>query len=121
MRLLALLAVLTAGINLHAAEAFTLYDLQPPATHSFDIVYDVSSDVEGARFFFNPIRPGSVSSNERVLDLATGKPLEFAEVNARTARESGLVHGRTADDQKYIRVKFAAPGDLAVTIRARRR
>jgi hypothetical protein len=109
MKHLALLAIFTAGTTLRAAEAFSIYDLNPPSTHSFDIVYDVSSDREGAAFFFNPIRPGSVSTNERVLDLFTGKPLEFTEVDAKTARESGLVRGRIADDQKYIRVKFAHP------------
>src|SRR5277367_5066421 len=109
MKHLALLAILTAGLQLRAAEAFSLYDLNPPATHSFDIVYDVSSNREGAEYFFNPIRPGSVSTNERVLDLFTGKPLEFTEVDAKTARESGLVQGKIADDQKYIRVKFAHP------------
>jgi len=37
-----------------------------PGTHSFDIVYDVSINRDGAAFFFNPIRPGSVATNERV-------------------------------------------------------
>jgi hypothetical protein len=92
-----------------AAEAFTIYDLQPPSTHSFDILYDVSSNREGAAYFFNPIRLGSVSTKETVLDLSTGKELEFGEVDAKVARESGLVRGRIADDQKYIRVKFAKP------------
>jgi hypothetical protein len=109
MKYLALLAILTAPIQARAAEAFSIYDLNPPSTHSFDIVYDVSSDREGAAFFFNPIRQGSVSTNERVLDLFTGKPLEFTEVDAKAARESGLVRGKIADDQKYIRVKFAHP------------
>jgi hypothetical protein len=109
MKYLALLAILMAGPKLRAAEAFSIYDLNPPSTHSFDIVYDVSSDREGAAFFFNPIRQGSVSTNERVLDPFTGKPLEFTEVDAKAARESGLVRGRIADDQKYIRVKFAHP------------
>ena len=107
MRHLALLAALVCATQLRAAEAFTIYDLLPPSTHSFEILYDVSSDREGAAYFFNPIRPGSVSSKESVIDLATGQPLEFGEVDARTARESGLVRGRIADDQKYIRVKFA--------------
>lgn len=92
-----------------AEQAYTLYDLQPPSTHSFDIVYDVSSDREGAAYFFNPIRKGSVSSKESVIDRYTGKPLEFAEVDAGVARASGLVRGRIDDDQKYIRVKFLHP------------
>lgn len=109
MKHLALLAILMAPFQARAAEAFSIYDLNPPSTHSFDIVYDVSSDREGAAFFFNPIRQGSISTNERVLDLFTGKPLEFTEVDAKAARESGLVRGKIADDQKYIRVKFAHP------------
>lgn len=109
MRLLGLLAVVLAAARLHGEEAFTLYNLQAPATHSFDIVYDVSSDREGARYFFNPIRIGSVSSNESVIDRATGKALEFTEVDAKAARESGLVRGRIADEQHYIRVTFAHP------------
>lgn len=94
---------------LRAEQAYTLYDLQPPSTHSFDIVYDVSSDREGAAYFFNPIRKGSVSSKESVIDLYTGKPVEFAEVDASVARASGLVRGKIDDDQKYIRVKFLHP------------
>ncbi len=109
MKLVTLAALALAAIPLRATEAFSIYDLQPPSTHSFDIVYDVSSDREGARYFFNPIRQGSISTNERVIDLSTGKPLEFVEVDAKTARESGLVRGRIPDDQKYIRVKFAHP------------
>ena len=50
-----------------------------------------------------------MATNERVVDLSTGKPLEFGEVDAKAARESGLVRGKIADDQKYIRVKFAHP------------
>jgi hypothetical protein len=108
MRIFAL-ALLAAAPSMRAAEAFSIYDLQPPSTHSFDIVYDVSSDREGAAFFFNPIRPGSVSTKERVIDLYTGKELEFGEVDAAAARASGLVRGKIADDQKYIRVKFSKP------------
>ncbi len=94
---------------MRATDAFTVYDLLAPSTHSFDILYDVFIDREGAAYFFNPIRQGSVATNERVVDLSTGKPLEFGEVDAKTARESGLVRGKIADDQKYIRVKFAHP------------
>jgi hypothetical protein len=101
--------LLLAPASVRAASAYSLYDLLPPATHSFDILYDVSIDREGAAYFFNPIRPGSVATKERVIDLSTGKPLEFGEVDAKAARESGLVEGKIADDQKYIRVKFAHP------------
>ncbi len=93
----------------HAMEAWTLYDLLPPSTHSFDILYDVSSNREGAEYFFNPIRIGSVSTKESVIDLFTGKPLQFEEVDAEVARKSGLVRGKIPDNQRYIRVKFLNP------------
>ena len=93
MKHLALLAILMAGLQLRAAEAFSIYDLNPPSTHSFDIVYDVSSEREGAAFFFNPIRPGSVSTNERVLDLFTGKPASIEAMREAVGR------GRRAEPQ----------------------
>ncbi len=101
--------LLAAAPLMRATEAFSIYDLLPPSTHSFDIVYDVSSDREGAAYFFNPIRIGSVSTKERVVDLYTGRELEFSEVDATAARASGLVRGKIPDDQKYIRVKFLNP------------
>jgi len=109
MKAMLLITLLAAATGARAEEAVSIYSLNPPSTHSFDIIYDVSSDREGAEYFFNPIRQGSVSTNESVIDLFTGKPLEFTEVDAKTARESGLVRGRIPDEQKYIRVKFAHP------------
>ena len=108
-RILFSLALFGFTPSLRAQQAYSIYDLQGPSTHSFDIVYDVSSDREGAAYFFNPIRKGSVSSKESVIDLYTGKPLEFAEVDANVARASGLVRGKIEADQKYIRVKFLHP------------
>jgi len=107
MRLLLLVSLLAGG--LHAADELTVYELLPPSTHSFDIVYDVTQAREGAAYFFNPIRPGSVATRERVVDRATGKPLEFATVDGRAAKASGLVGPRAADDAEYLRVKLLAP------------
>ena len=104
-----LLPLLTFIPLLHAMEAYTVYDLLPPSTHSFDILYDVSSNREGAAYFFNPIRIGSTSTKESVIDLFTGKPLDFEEVDAEVARKSGLVRGKIPDNQRYIRVKFLNP------------
>ncbi len=104
-----LLASVAAILPARAADDFTIYELLPPNTHQFDILYDVSTAREGAPYFFNPIRKGSIATKERVIDLATGKPLEFEEVDSKTAKESGLVSGRAADDQKYIRVKLLQP------------
>lgn len=73
MRFKMLLLALLISFPVVAADDFTVYDLQPPETHSFAIVYDVTVMREGAKYFFNPIRPGSTASKERVIDRGTGR------------------------------------------------
>ncbi len=107
MRTLLLLAI--AAGSAWAADELTVYELLAPATHSFDIIYDVTATREGAPYFFNPIRQGSVATKERVIDRATGKPLEFETVDGRAAKASGLVSARTADDAQFLRVKLPRP------------
>ena len=110
MKTLALLLVGMAGmLTVRAADELTVYELLAPATHQFAIVYDVSTAREGAQYFFNPIRPGSVSTKERVIDRATGKELEFDEVDGRTAKASGFVNSRADDTAKFIRVRLLKP------------
>jgi len=77
---------------LFAADEFTLYDLQPPESHQFAITYDVTQDREGAGFFLNPIRPGSVSTKERVLLRSTGEELKFEEVEGKNGAWFIKVH-----------------------------
>jgi hypothetical protein len=107
MRTLLLLAIAAAGA--WAADELTVYELLAPATHSFDIIYDVTATREGSPYFFNPIRQGSVATKERVIDRATGKPLEFETVDGRAAKSSGFVSARTADDAQFLRVKLLRP------------
>jgi hypothetical protein len=109
IRIMKLPMLLVAALPLLAADEITVYDLQAPATHSFDIIYDVSATREGAAYFFNPIRPGSTASKERVVDRASGKPLEFEIVDGKTAKTGGGVGARTADDAQFLRVKLARP------------
>src|SRR5437868_6576176 len=97
MKLRALIFAL-AVLPAWAADELTVYDLLAPATHSFDIVYDVTAAREGAPYFFNPIRVGSTASKERVVDRATGKPLEWSVVDGKSAKAGGFVSARTADD-----------------------
>jgi hypothetical protein len=104
-----MLLILLAAAGAWAADDFTVYELLAPSTHSFDIIYDVTQAREGAAYFYNPIRPGSVATKERVVDLATGKPLEFDVVDGKTAKAAGGVGARTADDAEYLRVKLAKP------------
>src|SRR5712664_2238658 len=101
--------LLLLALPLWPADELTVYELLAPSTHSFDIIYDVTATREGAPYFFNPIRPGSVATKESVIDRATGKPLEFEVVDGKTAKASGLVGGRSADDAQFIRVKLLQP------------
>ena len=92
-----------------AADEFTLYELLPPETHQFAITYDVSTTRAGAQFFFNPIRPGSTASKERVVERGSGRELKFDVVNGKDARSTGLVSAETKDDAQFIRVHLPAP------------
>src|SRR5205807_9987762 len=69
--------------------------------------YEVTASTPGWTYYFNPIRKGSVATDESVFDRATGKPLEFEVVGATVARAGGI---RANDStQTYIRVKLARP------------
>jgi len=103
------IAVFLAAAAAPAADEFTVYELLPPETHQFAIVYDVTQTREGAALFFNPIRPGSVASKERVIARATGKDLPFEVVSGKEAKSSGLVSPKTADDAQFIRVHLPGP------------
>jgi hypothetical protein len=92
-----------------AADEFTLYELLPPQSHQFAITYDVTQAREGAELFFNPIRVGSIASNERVIGRASGKELPFEVVSGKDAKTSGLVPQNTPDDSQFIRVHLPGP------------
>src|ERR1700694_673764 len=96
--------ILLCGIAL-ASDEMTLYELLPPETHQFAITYDVTATREGARYFFNPIRPGSVASKERVIERSTGKELKWETVKGKDAKASGLVPASASDDAEFLRVQ----------------
>ena len=104
-----LLILLLTSAALQAADEMTVYDLLAPATHSFDIIYDVSATTPGVAYFFNPIRPGSTASKERVVDRATGKPLTFNVVDGKSAKASGGVDASTPDSAQFLRVTLLRP------------
>lgn len=104
-----ILVFLLAAAGLWAADDFTVYELLAPSTHSFDIIYDVTQTREGSPYFYNPIRQGSVATNERAIDLASGKPLQLAVVDGKAAKAAGGVGARTADDAQYLRVQLLHP------------
>ena len=90
-----------------AGDELTVYDLLAPSTQSFAITYDIFTTAVGSPYLFNPIRRGSVASDERVIDAASGKPLKFAVVPAAEAVQHGLKAAPDADS--YIQVTLASP------------
>jgi hypothetical protein len=92
-----------------ASDEFTLYDLLTPESHQFAISYDVTQDREGAEFFLNPIRPGSVATKERVIERSTGKELKFEPVTGKDAKAAGLVSAQTPDNAEFIKVHLPGP------------
>lgn len=90
-----------------SSDEYTRYELLEPGSGKFRILYEVTATTPGARLFFNPIRKGSVASDERVFDRATGAALRFTEVDGAAARRDGL--DRAALDTRYIRVELARP------------
>ena len=89
------------------ADAYSRYELLAPGSAKFRIVYDVTATTAGATHYFNPIRSGSIATDEHVFDRATGAPLVFDVVGAAVARAGGV---RVADSlQQYIRVTLARP------------
>ena len=97
----------TATLRQTQADDYTRYELLAPGSGKFRILYEVTATTPGAAQFFNPIRKGSVASEERVIDVASGKPLAFDVVAGSVAREGGV---RNADSTgQYIRVRLARP------------
>jgi hypothetical protein len=89
------------------ADDYTRYELLAPGSGKFRILYDVTATTPGATHFFNAIRKGSIATDERVTDRATGRPLPWEVVGAAVARAGGV---RVSDTTvQYIRVSLARP------------
>ncbi|HLK63637.1 MAG TPA: hypothetical protein VKU19_09365 [Bryobacteraceae bacterium] len=102
-----ILLLLLVPAGLWAADEMTLYDLQAPATHSFEVRHDAAATTPGAAYFFDPLRP--TSFKERATDRASGKPLTSSVVDGKTARASGSVDASTPDKTRFLRVALAVP------------
>jgi len=90
------------------ADEYTRYELLAPETASFKITYEVTATTAGAKYFYNPIRKGSVASDESVLDAHLGTPLHFEVVSGTDARRDTLMPD--ADEAtEYIRVTLTSP------------
>lgn len=105
----ALVAALAAPVAAQQtdADSYTRYELLSPGSAKFRVLYDVSATTPGATQYFNGIRRGSVASDVRVTDRATGRPLAFEEVDGRAARARGLAGADTGG--RYLRVTLARP------------
>jgi hypothetical protein len=87
------------------ADHYTRYELLAPGSAKFRIIYEVTATTAGATKYFNPIRRGSVASDEAVYDRMTGQPLHFEVVKGDVARAGGV---RGADSTgEYIMVHLA--------------
>ena len=86
---------------------YTRYELLAPDTAQFRILYEVTATTEGAPFFFNAIRKGSIASDERVVDLMTGQPLKWEIVSGAQARQEG--HPAADLDTEWLKVFLARP------------
>lgn len=89
------------------SDAYTRYELLAPGSGKFRILYDVTATTPGLPYYFNPIRTGSIATDEHVIDRATGKPLKFEVVGGEVARANGLPSAEP--DGLYIRVTLARP------------
>jgi hypothetical protein len=88
-------------------DAYTRYELLDPASQSFRIIYEVSCVTPNANFYFNTLRKGSEHKVDEVIDLASGKKLEWSIVNGTEAKKSGLSDAEA--DVDYLRIKLANP------------
>ncbi|MFL6584835.1 MAG: hypothetical protein ACJ8KU_10005 [Chthoniobacterales bacterium] len=112
------IACCTAASMLHGEaqsqteqDEYTLYELLAPESASFKITYEVTGATPGAKLFWNPIRKGSVASDEAVFDMATGEPLKFEQVNGASAKEHGLGDADLATDYIEVHLARAIPPD----------
>jgi hypothetical protein len=105
--LLLLLCATAPRAQNRSEDEYTRYELLAPETSSFKIVYDVTAVTPGAKYYFNPIRRGSVATDESVIDLSTGAPLKFEEISGADAKQSGLANADA--EGRYIRVELGRP------------
>ncbi len=113
--ILSWIAVTALGQNMPASmpvqtesDEYTRYELLSPESGSFAIHYEVTATTPGAKVFYNPIRKGSVASDESVIDEMTGQPLRFEVVKGEDAIKDPLLKGEDASED-YIKVYLQRP------------
>ena len=96
-------------------DAYTRYELLDPSTQSFRIVYDVTSTAVGSTFYYNTLRKGSEHKVDGVVDMMTGKNLEWSIVNGVDAKKAGSAEAQ--NDVDYLKIKLARPITTGVEYR----
>lgn len=89
------------------ADHYTRYELLAPGSAKFRIIYEVTATAPGATRYYNPIRKGSIATDEQVYDRMTGAPLAFSVVSGAVARAGGVARADTTGE--YIMVTLARP------------
>jgi hypothetical protein len=89
-------------------DEYTRYELLSPESASFAIRYQVTATTAGAKYYFNPIRKGSVATGESVVDAMTGEQLQFEVVSGPDAVKDPLMKGGDSSVD-YIKVHLARP------------
>jgi len=89
-------------------DEYTRYELLSPESASFAIRYEVTATTAGAKYYFNPIRKGSVARDESVIDLMTGRPLRFDVIRGEEAGKDPLMKGEDTSVD-YIKVYLQRP------------
>jgi len=93
-------------------DEYTRYELLAPDSASFAIRYEVTATTAGAKYYFNPIRKGSVASGESVDDVMTGQPLQFEVVSGLEAAKDPLMKGQdTSVDYIKVYLQRAVPAN----------
>jgi len=89
-------------------DEYTRYELLAPDSASFRIRYEVTATSAGAKYYYNPIRKGSVASDEAVYDAISGEALQFEVVSGEEAQKDALMADADAGTN-YIKVYLARP------------
>ena len=93
------------------SDEYTRYELLGPGTGRFHIVYEVTATTPGATRYYNPIRKGSVATDEVVRDRLTGRILPIAIVEAREAKAGGVADADPGERYIAVELPRAVPAD----------
>jgi hypothetical protein len=98
------------------ADHYTRYELLAPGSAKFRILYEVTATTSGATRYFNPIRRGSVATDEYVYDRMSGDKLRFEVVSGKVARDWGLPRADTTGEYIMVHLPRPVPKDGEVRL-----